>query len=302
MRVRKNVLVISAITLSIAGYFICAQLQKVWFTQRHTMNLEPPFLGELSCRGTSLENPQRSFTVGANVPPRDMNSCASDCAGVPFAGDAPYCTIVSVSEYAWSESDKLFYFHISYADPVPIINRSGCNDTGLCEVEIEYQRTSGWIPQTDVVAPYNGPTPTPSVGISTTSKIISPSIPTYLTALPIIGRIRCDLNPSIGIDILFANQYEHPDIILWKEPIPTISPSSLGENYPNLIRTVRLKEQVPVCAEIQILDYAWSNTDRAFFLLIKHQATGYKGWIKKDYVDLTQPQLNSKFKPTTSSP
>jgi hypothetical protein len=105
-----------------------------------------------------------------------------------------------------------------------------------------------------------------------TTKQPTPMTPIKLKNLPTTARMRCwddpNMNPS--------------GIYLWE--LPALAPSDPQSN-PSSNRG-KIMGKLSPCAEIQILQFSWSETEQAFLVLVI--AHDIKGWVSFDLIDTTK--------------
>ncbi len=112
-------------------------------------------------------------------------------------------------------------------------------------------------------------------------RIPMPALATELTALPIQAHTECSLNAYRNLG----------EIYVWE--FPSIYPSGSRDN--SAYGGVRGESLGVVhhCAEIQVTDYAWSEVDGEFWVLIESEQAA--GWIPFEYVTFDISRSMNEF-------
>lgn len=92
----------------------------------------------------------------------------------------------------------------------------------------------------------------------------TPIVPSELSALPRTARIKCYSYPRPSFDVEMA---------IWELPGITTKDRDSARGGDRGAQVGLL----PYCTPITVTDYAWSEMDRQFWVLI--QANGLKGWV-----------------------
>lgn len=222
---------------------------------------------------------------------KNPDTCDSDCfysIKGESKGSATHCTIVEITDFAWSEWDQTFYLFVRYRGPIPVPLCKGTGKFDICDITVEYQQREGWVDSNFIEVPHLTETPTPSLPKPTRTPAQPLALPTYLSALPVNGKIRCDIDPNVRDDPAFPDMVWSSTIQLWETPIPTISENeTLGPGYQTISK--QEGKLITFCDRVLIQDYIWSPWDGTYYLLVWDEKDQYGGWIKQEYVEFPLP-------------
>lgn len=107
-----------------------------------------------------------------------------------------------------------------------------------------------------------------SCSATTATPVPTPHPPPELMSLPRTATTKCTGNPR-GL------------VTLWE--YPGITPDDPNSAYMG--KRGKALGTVPFCSEVQVLEFAWSETDRVFWVRVV--AGGASGWVYLDDLDFT---------------